>query len=180
MVERALRFEDGLHRDWVAPLTSPPPVVPSLGPCLETETSSGAGFSTGLAGLTSTHLPTLNPLVTRAREIPFPRILSLSPHFQVLALGGRNSTALRPSNLCPVWLWNRARPFQSRLLLLSENRDAFSLSPFSSLSLLVSRFSHDQLCATPWTAAHQASSSLNLPIRPQCEILNPSPQNLLL
>ena len=60
------------------------------------------GLSTGLAGLTSTHLPTLNPLVTRAREIPFPRILSLSPRFQVLALGGRNSTALRPLNLCPV------------------------------------------------------------------------------
>ena len=43
---------------------------------------------------------------------------SLSPPFQVIALGG--PTALQPLALCPIWFWNRGRPFQSRLFLLSE------------------------------------------------------------
>ena len=71
-----------------ASLTNPPPVVPSLGPCRETETSSGAGLST--------HGPTFHPSATRVSEIPFPRILSLSPHFQVLALSRRIPTAHGP------------------------------------------------------------------------------------
>ena len=68
-----------------ASLTNPPPVVPSPGPCRETETSSGAGLST--------HGPTFHPSATRVSEIPFPRILSLSPHFQVLELSRRIPTA---------------------------------------------------------------------------------------
>ena len=60
-----------------APLTRPPRVVPSLGPCQETEMSSGMGLSTCLAGATSTHQPTFHPSVTRVSEIPVPRILSL-------------------------------------------------------------------------------------------------------
>ena len=76
-----------------ASLTNPPPVVPSLGPCRETETSSGAGLST--------HGPTFHPSATRVSEIPFPRILSFTPPFQVLALVRRTHTALRPSALCP-------------------------------------------------------------------------------
>ena len=35
-----------------------------------------------------------------------------------------------------------------------------SLSHLETLLLLLSCFSHVQLCATPWTAAHQASQSL--------------------
>ncbi|XP_043745750.1 uncharacterized protein LOC122685227 [Cervus elaphus] len=49
-----------------APLKSPPPVVPSLGPFRETKTISGTGFFTCLAGLTSTDRPTFHPSVTRS------------------------------------------------------------------------------------------------------------------
>ena len=66
-----------------APLTNPSPVVPSLGPCQEAETSPRMGLSTCLAGLTSTHLPTFHPSFTRASEIPSSRILSLLPPSQV-------------------------------------------------------------------------------------------------
>lgn len=61
-----------------APLKSPPPVVPSLGPFRETKTISGTGFFTCLAGLTSTDRPTFHPSVTRVSETPFSRIPSLS------------------------------------------------------------------------------------------------------
>ena len=61
-----------------APLTSPPPVVPSLGPCQETEMTSRMGLSTCLAGVTSIYQPTFHPSVMRVREIPFPQTLSLS------------------------------------------------------------------------------------------------------
>ena len=40
------------------------PGGPSLGPCQETEMSSGAGLSTCLAELTPTHRPTFHPSVT--------------------------------------------------------------------------------------------------------------------
>ena len=48
-----------------ASLMSPPLVVPSLGPCQETKTSSKMGLCTCLARLTSTHQPTFHPSVTR-------------------------------------------------------------------------------------------------------------------
>ena len=91
-----------------------------MGPCPETEMSSGTGLSTCLTGLTSTHRPTFHPLVTRVSEIPFFWILSLLPPFHVLALGGRIPMALGLSVLFPIWLWNRGHPCQSRQLLLSE------------------------------------------------------------
>ena len=87
---------------------------------------------------------------------------SLSHPFQVLGLGRRIPMALQPLALCPIWLWNRGCPFQSRLLLLSEKvlrTGTPFLSDLSSCFLL------------PLS---------NLPFWPQWEILNPSPQNLLL
>ena len=56
-------------------------VVPSLGPYQETEMNSGMGLSTCLPGVTSTHQPTFHPSLTSVSEIPFPRIISLSPLF---------------------------------------------------------------------------------------------------
>ena len=86
-----------------APLTSLSPVVPSLGPCQETETSPRMGLSTCLAGLTSTHLPTFHPSFTRVSEIPFSQILSLLPASQVLELVRRISKASGLcSALCPI------------------------------------------------------------------------------
>ena len=87
---------------------------------------------------------------------------SLSPHFQVLSLGGMIPMALGPLALCPIWLWNRGHPFQSRLLLLSEK---VLRTGTPVLSDLCPRF---------------LSPLSNLPIQLQWEILNSSPQNLLL
>ena len=88
--------------------------------------------------------------------------LSLSPCFQVLALGGRIPMVLGFSALWPVWLWNRGRPFQRRLLLLSGKVQRTGMPFLSDIS------------------PHFLLPLSNLPIQPQWEILNPNPQNLLL
>ena len=43
---------------------------------------------------------------------------------------------------------------------VKEILGSFYLAKGSMLLLLLSRFSHVRLCATPWTAAHQALPSL--------------------
>ena len=78
-----------------APLMSPPPVVPSLGSCPETEMSSGKGLSTCLTGLT------FHPSITRVSEIPFSWIFSHLPRFHVLALGRRTPWPSSPQSCAP-------------------------------------------------------------------------------
>ena len=55
------------------------------------------------------------------------------------------------------WLrdWTQVSCVAGRFFTIQTTREALLL-----LLLLLSRFSHVQLCATPWTAAHQASPSL--------------------
>ena len=91
--------EDPSTTGW-APLTSPPLVVPSLRPFWETKISSRVGLFPCIAGLTSTHWLTFHISVTRLDDIPYPQILS--PHLQVLELGGIILTALGPSTLHSV------------------------------------------------------------------------------
>ena len=157
-----------IHPTGWASLTSPPPVVPPLD--LVEKLRWAPGRDSPLA-LLDWHPPIVADIHTSP---PFTHWLqgwvkshslgsSLSlPHFQVLAPGGRIPTALRTLALCPVWLWNRGCPFQSRLLLLSEEVLRMG-TPF--LSDLSPHF------LSPWS---------NFPIQPQWEILNPSPENLLL
>ena len=105
----------------------------------------------------------LSPIGYKGKWNPIPSDpLSLLPRFQVLGLGGRIPTAPGTLALCPIWLWNRGCPFQSRLLLLSEEVLRMGTPFLSDLS------------------PHFLSPLSNFPLQPQWEILNPSPENLLL
>ena len=117
------------------------------------------GWDTCFAGLTFTHQPTFHPLVTgwvKSHSLGSSLSLALFPR---PSLGGRIPMALGPLALCPIWVWNRGWPFQSRLLLLSEK---------------VLR------TGTPFLSDLPPHFPLPLSNLPQREILNPSPQNLLL
>ena len=108
-----------------------PPVVPSLGPC-QTEMSSGQDSPLALLDW---HPHTSPHFIHRLQEWvkSHPLGSSLLPRFQVLELGGRIPMAPRSSSaLCPVWLWNRGCPFQSRQLLLLLLWLLLSLKPFTS------------------------------------------------
>ena len=89
------------HCNWVGSSHEPTSGGPSLGPCRETEMCSGTRLSTCLAGLTSTRWPTFHPSVRRVSEIPFSWILSLLPHFHVLALGRRIPWPSGPRSCAP-------------------------------------------------------------------------------
>ena len=102
---------------------------------------TGPHFIHQLQGWVKSHSPRILSLAS----FPSPRAKLENPHTP------------RPSALRPVWLWNRGRPFQSRLVLPSE-RVLRTGTPF--LSDLSPRF---------------LSPLSNLPIWPQWEILNPSP-----
>ena len=153
---------------------SPPLVVPSLGLCPESETSSGTGLSTCLTGLTSTpaHISwDWNAIPLSA--IPFSQTLSHSPPFQVLVLGRRIPMALRPSALCPIWLEIGNIHFKADYYysLRKSWEQGHLLSDISPHFVQGQRRSHGKLVG---------AAKLNLPIWLQWEILNPSPQSLLL
>ena len=73
-----------------------PPVVPSLGPCRETEMSSGRD-----SPLAHTGPHFIHRLQGQAKSRSLDP-LSPSSRFQLLAQGRRMPTALRPSALCPA------------------------------------------------------------------------------
>ena len=83
------------------------------------------------------------------------------------------------------WLWNRKQLWESRYVLATGNRrfiigeaHVSQRSTFCSMKrifylcllllLLLSCFSRVRLCATPWTAAYQASPSMGFSRQEHC------------
>ena len=67
---------------------------------------------------------------------------------------GLGQVTSEPSKMCLLLPWVKVAP------LLYFSHHYFKLSCLLTLLLLLSRFSHAQLCLTPETAAHQAPLSL--------------------
>ena len=102
--------EDPTATGW-DPLTSPPLGVPSLGPCQETEMSSGTELSTALLDWHPHTGPRFIHQLLQWWVKSHSLRPSLSPPFQVLALGG--PTALKPLALCPIWFWSGGAHFKA-------------------------------------------------------------------